>query len=116
MKKDVEVIFTNIFEEDEKKLSDSEREEFSESMENLVQTLRQNSWTHKLYHPNGADYPSTIKKSDFSLHMYKATPSLYTILSIQENPIFNERILRLYGISNKENRIEKYNYIEHLLF
>lgn len=109
--RDIEIIITDMFEEQEKKLSPDERNAFSDSMENLVQTLRRKNWTNKLYHPQGALYPSDIKKSDFSLHLYKATPTLYTILTIHEDHLFQQKVLRLYQIAHKEDKIEKFNDI-----
>lgn len=112
---DIEVIFTNLFDEQEKSLSTIEREKFSNSMEDLVQTLRKQNWTPKLYHPKGALYPPKIKQSKFSLHLYKATPTLYTVLSIHEDHYHNQKILRLYQIAHKEDKIKKFNYIAEKL-
>lgn len=104
------------FDNDEKTLSKDESNQLTDILNKLVQHLRTVSWNPRFYKPRQAVFPKHVKRENCSLYLFRATPSIYIVLTFDDDPLFNQKILGLFRIANSSNKLELYNDIAQKLY
>ena len=115
-KRNVLIEITQGFDADEKRLSASERQSLDNALNELVKTAREQPWPRKLYRSHTVVFPNTISQKDSTLYMYKATRKHRVILTFDEDPIFNQRIIQLLRIASITNSVGVFNSVATLLY
>lgn len=113
---DVLVEITKWFDDEEKKLSAKERGDLTKSLNKLVQSARDVRFPRRLYRTNKLLFPQIIKREDSTMYLFKATPSLRVVLTLDDDPIFNHRIMKLMRVSNAKSITEVFNDTARLLY
>lgn len=114
---DVLVEIFQEFDDEEKKLPKDVRKQLTDILNKLVQDIRKKGWIHKFFKPQGAIYPEHIKKRKYSsLYLFKAMPTLYIVLTFDDDFINNQKVLGLFKIADSEHKLEAYNYIASHLY
>ncbi len=115
-KRNVVIEITRGFDNDEKQLSLSERRGLDKSLNELVESAREQSWPRKLYRSHRVVFPATVAQKDSTLYMFKATRFHIVILTFDEDPIFNQRIIQLLRIVSIRDSVEVFNAVANLLY
>lgn len=116
MKKDVIVEITAMFDKEEKTLSKDDRVEITKSLNQLVSITRIESFPRKLYRTNHVIFPKSINRKDSTLYMFKANKRYVVILSLDNDEIFNQKILCLYRIVHINESSNVFNEVASLLY
>lgn len=116
MKRNVLIETTKGFNLDEKTLSDFERRNVSKALNELIKSAREELWPRRLYRSGNLSFPNTISQKDSSLYMFKATNKFRIILTFDEDPIFNQRIIQLCRIATMANSAKVFNSVADLLY
>ena len=113
---DIEVEIFGEFDKSERALPEDERERLTIVLNNLVQRLRKFGWCPRFYKPRYAVFPEHVKRKNCSLYLFNATKDSTVILTFDDDPLFNQKVLGLFGIANNQNKVEIYNNIAQKLY
>ena len=115
-KRNVLIEITKGFDADEKRLSSFERQNLDKALNELVKLSREQSWPRKLYRSHNVSFPASISQQESTLYMFKATRKYRVILTFDEDPIFNQRIIQLLRIASINESVEVFNSVASLLY
>ena len=116
MKRNVLIEITRGFDMDEQTLSKSDSKLVETAINELVKTTRKGEWPKKLYRTHGVIFPQGILSKYSTLYMYKVTTSHIVILTLDEDPLFNQRIIKLMRIAKREESTEIFNNVANLIY
>lgn len=115
-KRNVLIEITKGFDADEKRLSSFERQNLDKALNELVRISREQSWPRKLYRSHNVSFPASISQQESTLYMFKATRNYRVILTFDEDPIFNQRIIQLLRIASINDSVKVFNSVASLLY
>ncbi|MCR4613449.1 MAG: hypothetical protein K5778_05555 [Bacteroidaceae bacterium] len=115
-KRNVLIEITKGFDADEKRLSASERQSLDKALNELVKTAREQPWPRKLYRSHNVSFPASISQQKSTLYMFRATRKYRVILTFDEDPIFNQRIIQLLRITSINESVEVFNVVASILY
>lgn len=116
MRYKVVVEITEKFDNVERGLSKQDKKDLSSSLNSLVQSIKEDGWSNKLYRRKGLIYPSTMTKKNSSLYMYKANNKYQVVLSVDNDPFFKQKIVTLYDIADTKNISNAFNRIASIIY
>ena len=116
MKRNVLIEITRGFAKDEESLPKSDGKLIETAINELVKTTRKGEWPRKLYRTHGVIFPEGILSRNSTLYMYKVTTSHTVILTLDEDPLFNQRIIKLMRIAKREESSEIFNDVAKLIY
>jgi mRNA-degrading endonuclease YafQ of YafQ-DinJ toxin-antitoxin module len=92
---DILIEITKSFEKDLKKLSQKDQEKIKEKINFLVDTFQETGNVRQLYRLHKIQMPPNLSSS---LFVYKIDLHLRTILTFENDPLFNQTVLTLFRV------------------
>ena len=99
---DIQVDITEEFDKSYKKIPQPKRKLIGDKINQLVDNLR-NGNKRSLMRPRGIEFPANIKKSQSTLYIFRATPEYRAVVSLDDDPMFNQKVLTLYDITRHDS-------------
>lgn len=99
---DIQVDITENFEKGFKKLTEDVQDVLTKKINLLIRQLQIGN-TSKLYRTKNLVFPEGFDKKKSTLYIFKATPKFRVILSLDNNPLQDNKIMTLYNITDHDN-------------
>lgn len=112
---DIQVDRTELFEKEYRKLSPAEQKKVAEKMNYLI-SLLQDGNRASLYRVPKLFFPEGITSDQSTLYVYKPTLRLRVIVSFDDDPIYNQKILTLYSVTTHENLHRSFENVARKLY
>lgn len=99
---DIQVDITDDFDKSYKKIPQPKRKLIGDKINQLVDNLR-NGNKRSLIRSRDLEFPANIKKSQSTLYIFRATPEFRVVVSLDDDPMFNQKVLTLYDITRQDS-------------
>jgi plasmid maintenance system killer protein len=109
----VSVQITELFDKQLKELSSEEDNVLTEKLNWLVSEAKTGKTLHQLYRTHEITLP---KEYESSLYCFKVNNKLRVILAYDDDPIFGQKIITLYGVVDAKSLNETFKYVAGHLY
>ena len=99
---DIQVEITEVFDKSYKKIPLHKRKLIGDKINQLVVNL-QNGNKRSWIRPRDLVFPENIKKSQSTLYIFRATPEYRVVVSLDDDPLFNQKVLTLFDITKHDS-------------
>lgn len=106
---------TRSFEEETKKLGAKEKNQVVAAIDKYAATFDTNLdvFTQYIYRPHKINMPEGL---DSSLYVLRASPQIRVILTIEEDPLFDQKIVTLFRVVKRDHMECAFNSIAESLY
>lgn len=102
---------------DVKALQDEEKKEIDSSVEKLIRLSQGTVFPKCLYRSRSHTFPNrSISPEKSTLYLYKASKRYRIILSFDDDPVFNQRLIRLFRVVPREQSVRCFKDVATLLY
>lgn len=112
---DVSVGITRGFDNEEKVLPKDVRDTITQSLNSLVEEIETHGWSHKIYRTKNLVFPESIPRRLSTLYLCKTGKKYGVVLSVEDDPIFKQKVVTLYRVAKREDLPDAFSNIADLL-
>lgn len=112
----ISVEITSGFDDEERKLPSLDRLYLKKELNRLVSDISRYGWSHRIYRSKNLIFPKTIKRENSSLYLFKANKKYGVVLSVDNDPIFAQKIVTLFRVTENINLQKAFQTTAELLY